>query len=441
MKSLLVRRIIYLSFITAFLIITPLVILYTQGYRYNFKKGSIQKTGILVISSNPRQAEIILNGQVYEKDTTPARIENLLPGDYEIQLLKAGYHPWNKKLPIFENTTTFAEKILLWKQTDPTFLDKQQSITNPILSPDKKNMAFNSSSTIKTLNLENSQLSTIINFSNQSQVSNISWSNTSKKLLIKTQDNQTANTDYHIINLSFGNSQKQIPTQQKFVSAKWDQTNDNLIYLHNNQGIWQFDLFSESINQISSATNTVDFLVEKENIFFIKDQTVFQQTKNNEAKKLLAKINCLNCTLIDKQSNNLFVNNYDQNQIILIDTDSGITKNLPAKGLDWINGNIFLYYNDWEIWIYDTQNKKSQLITRLGKKITRAFWHPEGRHILFASDDQIRLIELDNRELRNVITLIETQNITQTHISTNGQTMYFIGDHNKQSGWFELNIR
>ena len=78
------RRIVYIAFIIIFLIITPIIILYTAGYRYNFQKHRIQKTGILILKSNPAGASIYLNGEL-KKEKTQARIANLLPDDYNLK--------------------------------------------------------------------------------------------------------------------------------------------------------------------------------------------------------------------------------------------------------------------------------------------------------------------------------------------------------------------
>lgn len=93
--SLRVRRIIYLTFILIFAIATPLIILYTAGYRYNLKKNKIQKTGILILKSRPKEATIYLNEKI-QKEKTPARIANLLPEDYFVRVEKENFYPWQK---------------------------------------------------------------------------------------------------------------------------------------------------------------------------------------------------------------------------------------------------------------------------------------------------------------------------------------------------------
>ena len=140
-NDLALRRTIYILFIVIFLIAAPLVVLYSEGYRYNLKRGKIQKTGILIISSLPKKADIYLNGKVVIGDQTPARLEKLLPADYEIKIAKEGYYDWTKKLQIFENSTTFAEEVILWKNNWPTQL-ASYDIIDWLASPDNQKSVF-----------------------------------------------------------------------------------------------------------------------------------------------------------------------------------------------------------------------------------------------------------------------------------------------------------
>src|SRR3989338_6890431 len=93
------RRWVYLSFIITFAAAAPLVILYTQGYRYNLKRQRLDPTGTLVLSTVPRGAAISLNGQTL-KFVTPKTLQAIPPATYNIKLSIDGYRPWEKKLQI-----------------------------------------------------------------------------------------------------------------------------------------------------------------------------------------------------------------------------------------------------------------------------------------------------------------------------------------------------
>ena len=115
--SLKFRRFLYIFFILIFLIVVPLLSLYANGYKISISSvldGDffIQKTGILIIDSSPKNANIYINGKsrqfifknLFKKDTdmitTPAKIKNLSAGEYIIKLEKDGYWPWEKRLRI-----------------------------------------------------------------------------------------------------------------------------------------------------------------------------------------------------------------------------------------------------------------------------------------------------------------------------------------------------
>jgi len=86
-----IRRLIAAVFIISFAISAPLLLLYASGYRYSLKKTKLEKTGALIIKSEPTGAKIFLNEEEMP-DKTPARISNILPDDYLITVSKQGYY-------------------------------------------------------------------------------------------------------------------------------------------------------------------------------------------------------------------------------------------------------------------------------------------------------------------------------------------------------------
>lgn len=109
---------ILIGFIALFLITTPIVVLYTAGYRWNEKKLRLEKVGIIFLRARPSNADIYLDGKL-RNESTPARLRDLLPDIYEVKVSKEGYTSWGKKLFVESARTTFAEGIILWKNADP----------------------------------------------------------------------------------------------------------------------------------------------------------------------------------------------------------------------------------------------------------------------------------------------------------------------------------
>ena len=119
--NLRVRKLILLGFALIFLIAVPLVILTTAGYRYNWKRGTLEKTGIIKFVTKPTGARVWLDGQPLAR-TTPLSEFRLLPEDYDIRIEKDGYFDYQYR-------TTFE------KTDDPTngqqFLDVRLAPSTP----------------------------------------------------------------------------------------------------------------------------------------------------------------------------------------------------------------------------------------------------------------------------------------------------------------------
>ena len=240
--TLLYRRATYISFIIIFLIVTPIIIAYTAGYRYNFSKGRVQKTGILRITSVPRGASIYLNGQT-QTTQTPAKIQYLMPGDYEIKLTKDGYFDWQKKLPITDNNTTFAEKIILWKKATAEKLNATTSASSWLVSPDNNIIALSQpdgSIGITDINsvlfgeLSGGSLEIITKITGYANVKLISYSPTGRYLIAQAGD--TDNPTYFLIDTFLKNYNKL--AANNYTAVKWDNSSDAL-YAANKSGLWQ----------------------------------------------------------------------------------------------------------------------------------------------------------------------------------------------------------
>lgn len=86
------------SGIIAFLIIAPVIIFLSRGFRYDFKTNKIIKTATLVVKTEPRDAEVFLNSKIL--GLTPLARRFVLPSDYELAITKDGFLPWKKRITI-----------------------------------------------------------------------------------------------------------------------------------------------------------------------------------------------------------------------------------------------------------------------------------------------------------------------------------------------------
>lgn len=114
MSSLPLRRGFFYLYILLFLLTSPLVVLYTAGYRFDFHTTSFVKTGALAVSTDPRGAHVVLNDDS-KLTRTPSILKNILPGTYTLQVSKDGYHEWQREITVRSRETTMVDEVLLFQ--------------------------------------------------------------------------------------------------------------------------------------------------------------------------------------------------------------------------------------------------------------------------------------------------------------------------------------
>ena len=61
------RNILFLSLVIIFFVISPAIILYSQGYRFDFQKRQLLKTGGIYVKTSLPAAEVYIDGKYKNK--------------------------------------------------------------------------------------------------------------------------------------------------------------------------------------------------------------------------------------------------------------------------------------------------------------------------------------------------------------------------------------
>ncbi len=121
------------------LAITIGAIFYGRGFKPNFKKGSIDRTGLIVAKSQPTGANVYIDGRL--NNATDTNINYLEPKTYKIRIEKDGYTPWEKNVEIKADLATEINALLfpLAPEIKPLTIT---GAYNPTLSPDGSKIAY-----------------------------------------------------------------------------------------------------------------------------------------------------------------------------------------------------------------------------------------------------------------------------------------------------------
>ncbi len=405
------RRIIYLAFILIFTIITPTIVFYTVGYRYNFKKNKIQKTGILILNSKPKEAKIYLNDRL-RKEKTPAKITNLLPDEYFIKIEKENFHPWQKKLTVESNLTTFAEDIILFKRSLPSEIKISQINSAPLFAQDNqfdRDFEKNQTSTTSKINLislspDEKKLAYTLNLEHGKEIWILTLNNKKEQLIYRTSN------------------------ENKIDFLEWDPASQKiLITIMTSDNFKKYLIFDlENPEKISLYSRLQDFYFQFKNI------------KNKETPVNFANYNLIEgsnqfVTLIDRESQTLLIIDPKTNEKIF---------ETKAKGGQWFSdGGKLLFFNDFELWIYNLASNEKKVITRYSKEILDAEWYLNSNYILLLTNNTIKSIEIDSRYVRNIVDLVKMDEIFEFEINKKEEVIYLLGKIGKKSGIYELELK
>lgn len=136
-----VRYTILITFIVLFFISAPILVMYTSGYRYDWKRGFLRETGALNIDIEPKNSTALINN-IYIKEGMPLRLTNRMPGKYNIIISSPGYFDWQKEIEIKNKQTLYIKEISLLKNSQPILVTTEKA--------DNLNITFDSKFIIYT---------------------------------------------------------------------------------------------------------------------------------------------------------------------------------------------------------------------------------------------------------------------------------------------------
>lgn len=134
------KRFLYLIFVALFLATASTgVILFAQGYKVDIEQRSLEKTGTILVKSNPDGAKIYLDEKFVA--VTNNQLPRLVPKDYKVKISKEGYFDWEKTVPVKEEFVTEIHALLIPHSPALSPLTRS-GVKNPILSTNRDRIAF-----------------------------------------------------------------------------------------------------------------------------------------------------------------------------------------------------------------------------------------------------------------------------------------------------------
>ena len=439
-----IRRWLYRFFILLFIILTTYTSLYATGYQINLSgpwrlKRLLVKTGTLALDSQPTGANIFINEKPQatfslprfrtDNVTTPAKIKNLAPGDYEVRLEKNGYWPWEKKLTINAEQTTYAEDINLFKK-DSILNILSCSCQEIDLSPSRRWVLLKQGH--KIIDLKNGRE---MNLDILENIDNPEWLESRDQILINQQIfdlSNGQNTDYRAL---IGNDIKNLYYEER----------DKRLYYQDLSTISYFDLNKKTSTALLSAGPYLTYSVQGDYIFYLKARakaTILGSYRlSDQNRKEIELPMTGDYRFWDESGATLNLWDRKNSRLFLFDLASlRLTRDeiRNFRGGLWLQPGQLLYYTDFEIYLYDVKQNNNTLLNRIGTPLTGLAWQAKNNYLIYSTKASINSLDLATD---NITELLGASDISSIFLDSKNSTLYFTAEIKDQPGLYKMIVQ
>jgi hypothetical protein len=390
--------------VVIFCIITPFLIFYARGFKLDMKTLRIEKTGSLVIKTIPTKTNISLSGDLqYE---SPAIIRFLKPSEYTVRITKDDYQPWEKKLRV-------SPEMVTWGNSEKTPITL--FYTQPILKNATKadyiwtndldnNIAYFKDGHIYVLDADNQTLNDLGAFNKKSIDTELLekwyWSNLYKTFTVFPR-------------------LLPILKEIKLSIKKIVSNGDYISYLAEKNLYVSTD--GKKFSKID--TDVEDISLDAQSLWYIKDKQIIRYDFDTEKPNIMQD-NLPQATKLQiiRAGSSVF---YIADQKLYTFANLSEPLYYPVKYFKWDDREQALAIgSDNEILLLRSRNERLATILRSTAQIQNPIYNQTTSNIFFSSENKIKTVELDERDRKNIFSLVDIYPSDRFTISSDGKILY-----------------
>lgn len=336
------RNIIIVLTVLTLILFSTAVIIVARGYQLDIKNVTLAPTGILVATSDPDGAEVLVNGKL---TTATNNTINLTPGKYLVKIQKDGFTPWEKNITI-KPEEVFKTNAMLFPSLPDLRPLTLTGAKNPTPSADGGRIAY----TIASASAEKNGL----------WILDMSRSSLPAGLFAGADFRQIASTNFETYTWS--------PDGKEIVAS----TSAQAPYL----------LETDRINPSPESMTTVDLA---------QTRVTWEQLANSRSKAQTIKLpSALFLTLASSSARLQF--SPDETKVLYQATSSAVIPPVLTTYLPGTNPTAETRQTTpGQLYVYDIKEDKNYPISNC----PHCTWFPSSRHLLSFSDREIAVREFD----------------------------------------------
>lgn len=438
------RTILFTTLFIIFLMISPIIILYSQGYRFDFQKWQLLKTGGVYIKTSLPAADIYIDNKYKNKTgqllSYDFLAQNLLPQTHTVRVEKSGYLPWEKNLLVKEKIVTQAYVVLFPENINFTKLEedikKIYSFDDPkkIILQDNKNQLFF---------YDLGQKNLILGTGNKilDKILDITMSKDASRIILKASEKSTGKIKFYLLPtdketltlVSLKNLDK-ATSQISFYS-------NNIIFFTSNQKLYKEALDTQKQTLININPVTA-FYLQGDNLFYLQNESLFRQNLiTNNTESLLKEPFEINSEIsydIFTYWNKIFIIE-NKKTIYVLNEKQALEKILTSDEETKFTGfsDKLMFYNNSTLWLYLLRDYESPFFAKAGSivkisdypKINHFEWISGEYFVMLDQNNKARISEIDNRDKLNSFE-VNKEEASQVWFDLVEKKLYFLLGNN-----------
>jgi hypothetical protein len=248
----------YLALTALVVGVTVLLVAYGNGIVYDFKKGKLIQTGIVIIQSAPNGIKVSVDGKTAKKKT-PYRASFEAGGRHTFKMEKDGFYPWQKTLDVIYSEVSLVQYALLVPKHPATkVLDSRSNVVAQAVSKDNRHLAYvtnGADAAVYTMDLTNPK--PVMLFAAPAATADkpaealtgVAWSDDASHLIVTSKAGETA---VHRVISANGNDVVNLTDQFRFdfTGLQFSSNDWHQLYWISPDGLRRVDLGNQSVSAV-----------------------------------------------------------------------------------------------------------------------------------------------------------------------------------------------
>ncbi|MBP8590938.1 PEGA domain-containing protein [Candidatus Shapirobacteria bacterium] len=366
-----------ISLLTFFFVVsgTILISLLARGYRPDFQEKGLKPTGLLVVNSLPKGAQVFINGQL---TTATNQTINLPPGEYRVTIKKPGYSSWEKNIILEKEVVTNIDAYLFPLAPDLKALTFSPTL-NPLLSPDGTKLIYFSPGGEEDPQNQNATQTAPLLPQEKGGVWLIDL--TEKPLGRSLQPRVLVKTP------------KDLPIEQ--IETEWSPDSRQILLTINSKDEKSKQYFLLEINQVYDFT--LSPLISTPTAQVITTLDLWEKQKNQQNKALLKRLPEEIQKFLEEKVASFSFSPDESKVLYQAGSDFQIKEKLLSQeiiGASTQKEERAVKKNQW--YVYDLKEDKNFLVLD-NKEATKISWFPTSLHLLLIKEGKVEIEDYDGK--------------------------------------------